>query len=79
MRGGGVASYDNSASGCIGDRTLAVELFFFYLQELWITSFVVSRALTSLRVILLINSSRYVTTTRVADNGNSAPTKRNGI
>jgi len=74
-----VASYDNGASGCIGDGTLATELFIFYFQELWITAFVVSHALASLRVILLINSSRYVTTTRVADNGNSASTKRNGI
>lgn len=71
-RGGGETSYDN---GHVVDRTLALrDCHHFFLQELWITEPVVSHALVSLRVILLINSSRHVTTERIADNRNLALT-----
>lgn len=56
------------------DRTLALRDCYNFLQELWITASVVSHALVSLRVILLINSSRHVTAERIADNRNLALT-----
>ena len=69
--GEGETSYNN---GRVVDRTLALQDYYHFLQELWITASVISHALVSLRVILLINSSWHVTTERIADNRNLAPT-----